>query len=794
MIKAEWKNIAKSTWLKIVLCAIMIIPMIYACVFLGSMWDPYGQTDQLPVAVVNKDKEVEYNGSTMDIGKQLSDKLAKNDSMDFNIVSSSKAQKGLKDGKYYMIITIPENFSKNATTLLDDDPQTMMLTYTTNPQTNYVATKMDESAMAKVKAEISSTVTKTYSKILFKNVKTLSKGFKKAAEGSQKLSDGVNTAKDGNATITENLNTLASSALVFNDGADSLVKGLSAYTKGVSTAKAGAQQLDNNSATLNNGAAQLKAGSSQLLSAVQAAEKQLGDGINASAGQLNTLTSSNKQIEESSKQLSAALTKIQGAIDSNNLVENDAQAAKKVDGMISTLSTTISTMNNNAAQLNQLAAAEKKQAEQLQATQPQAAQELMLKATSHATQAATLQQVASQLSSSINTDDLKQLSTLLNGNAAVLKNQTAANAKTQQLLASSQQLATANNTAVGSLVTNLKTVQANMKGTSNSVGMVGAVSQIDEGLGTLQSGLKTYTGGVKQVNNGLGTLASNNKTLNSGASQLADGALKISSGSNQLAAGSATLGEGLTTIGEGTNTLTSSLKDASKKSNIKSTNKTYKQMSTPVDTQKKEITNMPNNGHAMAPYMMSVALYVACMALSLMYPFGKGMTTTDSPVKFLLAKATVMVPLSFVQALILYFSLRGFCGFTPARPGLCIAFMLLLSLAFMALIAFLAIAFGRIGEFIALIFMVFNLGASAGTYPLETAPHWYTVLHPFVPFTYSVNGFRSVIANATAVPTTEILFFVGLLVVSVLLTYVIVRHRSKTHKVFLPEVFDGECQ
>ena len=793
MIKAEWKNIAKSTWLKIVLCAIMIIPMIYACVFLGSMWDPYGKTDQLPVAVVNNDKEVEYNDSTMDIGKQLSDKLAKNDSMDFNIVSSSKAQKGLKDGKYYMIITIPENFSKNATTLLDDDPQTMMLTYTTNPQTNYIATKMDDSAMAKVKAEISSTVTKTYSKILFKNVKTLSKGFKTAADGSQKLSDGVNTAKDGNATITENLNTLASSALVFNDGADSLVKGLSAYTEGVSTAKAGAQQLDNNSATLNNGAAQLKAGSSQLLSAVQAAEKQLGDGINASAGQLNTLTSSNKQMAESSKQLSAALTQIQGAIDSNNLVENDAQAAKKVDGMISTLSTTISTMNNNAAQLNQLAAAEKKQAEQLQATQPQATQELMLKATSHATQAATLQQVASQLSSSINTDDLKQLSTLLNGNAAVLKNQTAANAKTQQLLASSQQLATANNTAVGSLVTNLKTVQASMKGTSTSVGMVGAVSQIDNGLSTLQSGLKTYTGGVKQVNNGLGTLASNNATLNSGASQLAEGALKISSGSNQLAAGSATLGEGLTTIGDGTNTLTSSLKDASKKSNIKSTNKTYKQMSTPVDTEKKELTNMPNNGHAMAPYMMSVALYVACMALSLMYPFGKGMTTTDSPAKFLLAKATVMVPLSIVQALILYFSLKGFCGFTPARPGLCLAFMLLLSLAFMAFIAFLAIAFGRIGEFIALIFMVFNLGASAGTYPLETAPHWYKVLHPFVPFTYSVNGFRSVIANATAVPTTEILFFVGLLVVSVILTYLFVRRRSKTHKVFLPEVFNGEC-
>ena len=496
MIKAEWKNIAKSTWLKNVLCAIMIIPMIYACVFLGSMWDPYGQTDQLPVAVVNKDKEVEYNGSTMDIGKQLSDKLSKNDSMDFNIVSSTKAQKGLKDGKYYMVITIPENFSKNATTLLDDAPQTMMLTYTTNPQTNYIATKMDDSAMAKVKAEISSTVTKTYSKILFKNVKTLSKGFNTAADGSQKLSDGVATASEGNKTITENLNTLASSALVFNDGADSLVKGLSAYTEGVSTAKAGAQQLDNNSATLNNGAAQLKSGSSQLLSAVKAAEKQLSDGLNQNAEQLNTLTQKNNEMNESSKQLSQALTQIQAGIDDNNLVENNLQAAKKLDSMISLMTTAIGTMNTNADKLDKLAAAEKAKAESIQATQPLLAQQLMLQATSHATQAQTLRQVASQLINQVNTSDLKQLTTLLYGNAEVLKNQSTANAKTQELLAGSQQLATANNSAVNSLVSNLKTVQANMKGTSNSVGMVGAVSQIDEGLGTLQSGLKTYTGGV----------------------------------------------------------------------------------------------------------------------------------------------------------------------------------------------------------------------------------------------------------------------------------------------------------
>ena len=34
------------------------------------MWDPYGQLSDLPVAVVNNDKEASYNGNTMAIGKR----------------------------------------------------------------------------------------------------------------------------------------------------------------------------------------------------------------------------------------------------------------------------------------------------------------------------------------------------------------------------------------------------------------------------------------------------------------------------------------------------------------------------------------------------------------------------------------------------------------------------------------------------------------------------------------------------------------------------------------------------
>ena len=218
MIKQEWKNILKNHWIQIVLVALILIPSIYTVVFLGSMWDPYGNSGDLPVAVVNKDKAVEYNDKKLDVGDQLVKKLKDNDSLDFHFVNSKEANKGLKDGDYYMVITIPSNFSKNATTLLDKNPKKMVLNYTTNPGTNYVASKMDDSAIAKIKAEVSASVTKTYAETIFTSIGTMSDGFAEASDGTQQLSDGMTQLEDGNKTISDNLKVLASSSLTFKDG------------------------------------------------------------------------------------------------------------------------------------------------------------------------------------------------------------------------------------------------------------------------------------------------------------------------------------------------------------------------------------------------------------------------------------------------------------------------------------------------------------------------------------------------------------------------------------------------
>ena len=113
MIKSEWKSLFKNKFMMVVVIAIMIIPTIYTTIFLGSMWDPYGEIDKLPVAIVNNDKSVVYEDKTMDVGKELVDNLKENNSLDFNFVDNDVAKSGLENGTYYMVVTIPEDKSRN---------------------------------------------------------------------------------------------------------------------------------------------------------------------------------------------------------------------------------------------------------------------------------------------------------------------------------------------------------------------------------------------------------------------------------------------------------------------------------------------------------------------------------------------------------------------------------------------------------------------------------------------------------------------------------------------------------
>ena len=72
---------------------ISLIPALYNIIFLSSIVGPYGQLSELPVAVVNNDKEATYNGNTMAIGKDMVSNLENNKSLDFHFVNEEEGKK-----------------------------------------------------------------------------------------------------------------------------------------------------------------------------------------------------------------------------------------------------------------------------------------------------------------------------------------------------------------------------------------------------------------------------------------------------------------------------------------------------------------------------------------------------------------------------------------------------------------------------------------------------------------------------------------------------------------------------
>ena len=325
MIKAEFENIAKHKILTATICAMMIIPFLYSVFFLKSVWDPYGNTGHLPVAVVNKDQSVKFQSKNFAVGDQLVDQLKENDDLDWHFVSAKKAQYGLSHKKYYMVITIPENFSKNATTVLNKKPKKMELTYKTNDSLNYIGEVISKQGATQVNASVKESVSEAYADTMFKVIKKVGGGFKTAANGAKKLSDGSKTLSDGLNTYTAGVDTvnkgvmtlnagvvpLGSGVLQLTTGSSTLKNGIDTYTAGVDTVNGGVQTLKGSVPALTSGVGQLYTGSNTLKNGINtytAGVDTVNGGVQTLKGSVPVLKSGVSQLYTGSSTLKDGVT------------------------------------------------------------------------------------------------------------------------------------------------------------------------------------------------------------------------------------------------------------------------------------------------------------------------------------------------------------------------------------------------------------------------------------------------------------------------------------------------------
>lgn len=722
LLKAELSSIFKNRMKLISIIAIIFIPILYAGVYLWAFWDPYGNLDKLPVAVVNEDTGTELNGEALEIGKDLVENLRDSNEFHFIFVDKETGYKNLENQQYYMLIEIPKNFSENATTLLEDNPKKLDLTYVSNPGYNFISSQIGNSAIEKIKEGVSKEVTQTYAESIFDNINEMKDGLQTASDGAKKLEDGTNKVNNGTNEVYENLATLAEKSIQFSEGVNTANDGMTKVADGAKKLDDGMSQLQTAQGQLNNAAGQLQSGDQAILNGISQAK----DGIDSMQDSVPTLTKGTTELIAGSNTLTAGLTEW-----------NDKAEA---------LATGAQQLNDGAVKLQ----------EKIETIIP------------------LLEGVPEENKQEL----IKELQKLVDGTTSISTNTTALSQASSQLTNGGKNIASG--------LTELNKGQEKLqegvnKLSEGSIQLENGAKQQVAGQEKFVAGMNEFSTKFTEAANGSSDLVNGAQTLLTGMNSLSTNSIALSDGTSQLKDGSWELVEGTTTLLDGSKELSSKLSDgASEASSIHSDEKTYDMMADPIKVDSEKVSEVPNYGTGLAPYFISLGLFVGALMLSIVFSFDEPEGQPKNGLRWFFSKSAILMGVGILQALVAAFVLLVILGIEVQSIPLFIVFTILTSLVFFSIIQFFVTILGNPGRFVIVLIMIFQLTTSAGTFPLELIPNVLQHIHDLLPMSYSVSGLRAVIStgdfdymwhNASILIGYPIFFLTGTAV------YFIVKHK-----------------
>lgn len=169
LYKLDWKRIFSNPISAFLIIALMILPSLYAWFNIKALWDPYGNTSELPIAVYSADKGAEFQDKHIDIGDEVIDTLHDNKQLGWRFVDSKEdLVEGVKSGKYYAGIYLPADFSDDLISFTSGKIEKPTIEYYSNQKINAIAPKITEKGASSLQEEISQNFIETASSTLIK--------------------------------------------------------------------------------------------------------------------------------------------------------------------------------------------------------------------------------------------------------------------------------------------------------------------------------------------------------------------------------------------------------------------------------------------------------------------------------------------------------------------------------------------------------------------------------------------------------------------------------------------------
>ncbi len=255
----------------VVLAVVLLIPFIYSFFYLKAYWDPYGKgnMDNLPIAIVNKDKG--------ERGKDLAKQVIDSKSLKVDIVSEKVASDGLNNKEYYAVITIPGDFTESLESISSNNKKHPTITYSPNQKSNYLASQIIDRVVSTVEANLDNTINSEIINTLDKNLNGIPNQLGQISDGFSTMHNGIHTLNTGSKKLT--------------DGGDKLYNSYKEYNKAIRKIQTSTALLESSMNEFNEGLNTLASSKESLIQFKNSTEQLTGTLNQVTTGS-NTYTKS----------------------------------------------------------------------------------------------------------------------------------------------------------------------------------------------------------------------------------------------------------------------------------------------------------------------------------------------------------------------------------------------------------------------------------------------------------------------------------------------------------------------
>lgn len=706
-MKAIWKifitdlkNIG-TNWVAMVLIGgLIILPSLYAWFNIAASWDPYGNTDQIPIGIVNEDEGATVRDQEIHAGDEVVKSLKENRSLDWKFVDREKAMDKLEYGDYFAVIVIPKNFSESLGTVISDQPEKADVEYYVNEKINAIAPKITEKGASAIVEQVTSNFISTVNEIIFEIFNDLGVEIEKNLPDIKKFEDYLFTLEKNLPEIHDKLNQTSEDA---NSAGDLINKAQDVLPRAKEVTSSGLKTIDNTTNFLNQAEDRLNKISPQIDKDLEKIQKMVSD-TNSFVHEIDT--SSIEFGEE--KQISDSI---------NSQIEKTLQSIGTIKGALKQVQEqNISNAPSNE-QENQPDEGENEE-ENENETEKETENNIQVNPNQE-----TINKAISEL------ENMEQQLTNLQTQGSEIKSLAEKRkGQVEEAFSSIKERSETVNERVDAFVKEYKeTIEPTVRNEVASAKQT--LTEAREILVGIQSTIPEVESILNRTE---GNLGDGKETLN-----------KV-------------LGE-FPYINDKVNELANRIRNIQKDTDINEIIQLLQNnpeaekgfFAEPVVLNQHKVFPIENYGTGMTPFYTVLSLWVGGLLLiSLMSTEIHGPRAenyTGRQIYF--GRLLTFLSIGLFQTLIVTLGDLYLLDVNIKEPLWFILFGILCSAVFVTMVYTVVSVFGDVGKAIAIIMLVLQIAGSGGTYPVVLLPKFFQVISPFLPFTYAVGIMREAVGG-----------------------------------------------